>query len=203
MRKDLNNGDNIREFLSYTNNDIDQLVNYVNIIQFMTSGFIVFEFFVRKVPSIIKITKENAKEMQMRSASMFRRKIFYITQFIEKTFFNIEVVYYTGYIFFSIMGMISSDFFFCFLLLEVVMRYKTLKNVLMSIRNPIKELFLTLIFWLLLTYYLAIICYTFFVQNLKKYSDCSDISKCLFILFYQNNKVNLFLYRLMLGLEVT
>ncbi len=192
IRKDLNNGEIIREFLHYTNNDIEQLVFYINIIQLMTSGFIVFEFFFRKVPSIVKIINENAKDLQMRSNSTLRRKWYYVSQFIEKTFLNIEVVYYTGYQIFSIMGMISSDFFFCFLLFEVVMRYKTLKNVLMSIRNPINELFLTLIFWLLLTYYLAIICYTFFMEYLYKYSDCSNISKCLFILFYQNNKVSVF-----------
>ena len=72
------------------------------------------------------------------------------------------------------------------------MRYKTLKNVLMSIRNPFKELMLTLFFWFIMTYILTILGYSTLFEYFPSpsNSNCENLAKCWSYIFYQNNKVS-------------
>lgn len=157
--------------------------------QISLASLIVSEFLFRKVPCIIKIISEEQKELRKYS------KFFFIKEFTKNIIFNVEVLYYTGYITFSVLGKVSNDFYFSFLLLEIVMRFQTLKNVLMSISNPIRELLLTLTLWCIIIYYYTILSYTFFYNRIQQFpgenclDECNNLLKCFTYLFYQNIKV--------------
>jgi len=167
------------------------LVDDLAFVQIAMATVIVIEFLFRKVPSIINIILEEQKEIRREL-----RKFFFVKNFISRTLFNIEVIYYLGYITTSILGKVSSDFYFAFLLVELILRFKTLKNVLMSVRNPIKELFLMLILWIISMYFFTLIIYAYFLKNIKPTSVhigcsnyCDYLFQCLANMFYFNNKV--------------
>lgn len=115
------------------------------------------------------------------------RKLFILKGVVIKIFLSFEIIYYCLYLGFAFLGIDGSDFFFAFLLFEIVMRVKTLNNVLNAIRNPIKELMLTLILWIILVYYFSLVAYFFFYDSFKE-NDCNNLLKCLSIIFYQNIK---------------
>jgi hypothetical protein len=107
-----------------------------------------------------------------------------------KIIFNFEIVYFCGYVVFAFLGTFYSDFYFCFLLLEVVQRFKTLRNVLMAIKNSYKELILTFILWIIVVYYFSIFGYSFFRDSFPFENDCNTMYRCFATLFYQNNKMD-------------
>jgi len=80
------------------------------------------------------------------------------------------------------------DFFFAFLLLEVIIRIKTLRNVLMAIRNPFKELVLTMLLWIILVYFASIFLYSFFQSYLRFPNACQSLAICVATVFYEANK---------------
>jgi hypothetical protein len=182
--------------------EFQQIINILAILQTCLAGIIVLEFFLRKTPTIIKEIQE---EMASLNFSMTRRKFYYIKEFMLRTFFNFEVIYYICYITAAVLGFISVDFYFAFLLLEVITRFKTLKNVIMAIRNPIKELFLTFLLWIMLIYFFAVIAYANFRNDFKSETDCPDLVRCLATIFYESNKydngISLYLKPIPVGSE--
>ena len=115
-------------------------------------------------------------------------KILFIIKFFKMIVFNFEVLYYLLYMTCSILGLYISEFFFAFLLTELVLRIKTLKNILMAIKKPFKELILTFLLWLILIYIFTLIAYTFFVDQFNIISECQSVFKCFATIFYQTNK---------------
>ena len=176
---------------NFSEKEISHYVYILNIIQLVLSGLIVLEFMIRKIPSILQIINEKSKETEIINLSAFKRKQFFLKEFIQRSFLNLEVMYYSGYFIFSYMG-ITNDLYFSLLLTEIIMRYKTLKNVLMSIRNPFKELMLTLFFWFIMTYILTILGYSTLFEYFPSpsNSNCENLAKCWSYIFYQNNKVS-------------
>jgi hypothetical protein len=162
-------------------------INILADIQLSLAAIIAFEFFCRKLPPILGQIKE---ELDNRTSQRNRRRLL-IKEFFIRTVFNFEIIYYIGYIVFAALGRFMDQFFFAFLLLEVFTRVKTLKNVIMSVRKPIKELLLTFLLWVILVYYFSILLYSFFRADIPtKYSnDCETLFRCVINVFYQNNKV--------------
>ena len=79
--------------------------------------------------------------------------------FIE-FFKEIEVMYYVMYGIFAILGTIVHPFFFIFHLSEILFRYPTLKNVILSVYKPRAQLGLAFYLLLVLIYFVSIIGYT-------------------------------------------
>jgi hypothetical protein len=174
-----------KNYFNMAEKEFPTLIDRLSIVQCIMAGIIVFEFLCRKTPAIFMQIREELDEQNFSST---RRKYIFVKEFFLRTFFNFEIVYYLCYITFAILGYIANDFFFAFLLLEVITRFKTLRNVVMAIRNPIKELFLTLILWVILIYYFAIVAYAFFREDFPDLSDCESLAKCTATIFYQNNR---------------
>jgi hypothetical protein len=144
---------------------------------------------MRKSPSFYKLNKEQAEELNYSG----NYKTFYI---LFKTLIEImtsfSVIYYTGVVVFGFLGNYVSNFFFSYLLLEIVTRFKTLQNVLVAIKNPYKELILIFILWIILIYYFSIIAYVWFGENEfpVKEKDCNSLLKCVATIFHQNNRMD-------------
>ena len=167
--------------------DFDNLVDFLSYIQIGLACLIFVEFMCRKIPALYGITEE---EVNQKNLSNFKRRLLFLQKLLMKIIFNFEIVYYCGYVIFAFLGTFYSDFYFCFLLLEVVQRLKTLRNVLMAIKNPYKELILTFILWIIVVYYFSIFGYSFFTQYFPEENDCNTMYRCFATLFYQNNKMD-------------
>lgn len=176
-----------KSFFNMTPEDFTHVINILSYIQICLAVLIFVEFMCRKTPAIFSVAEE---EVNSHNPTNSMRKILFIKEFCLRFFFNFEVFYYCAYVVFAFLGMYFSDFYFAFLLLEVVQRFKTLRNVLMAIKNPYKELFLTFILWIILIYYFAIFGYTFFRSDFPNENDCSSLVRCVATIFYENNKMD-------------
>lgn len=168
--------------------DTDNKFSYSKIIslfQVVMASIILIEFFIRKTPSIMNYINEEFNNLDYNCVN---KKFYYIKNFIVKGFINIEVIYYCLYLLCSIIGYIYSSIFFAFLLIEVIIRIKTLKNILMSIKMPAKELILTFILWLVVIYFFTIFAYAFFIDEFREPNDCSSVLRCFLTFVYQTNK---------------
>jgi hypothetical protein len=174
-----------RIYFNMSQADFDSMINILGLIQVALASLIVIEFFFRKIPPLFKQIKEELEPVGQSG----KRKFLFIKEFLAGTVFNSQVLYYVGYLVFAILGYTMNQFFFAFLLLEVFSRFKTLRNVIMSISGPIKELSLTFILWIILIYYFSLLAYNFFRDSFTNPLVCETLFRCLVTIFYENNKV--------------
>ena len=169
--------------------DYDKIIRILSLFQCVIGCLIYGEYMVRKSPAIYKSNREQTEELNYTG----KRKTFYIWQ---KTIFEIvtsfSILYYTGVVVFGFLGNYKSNFFFSYLLLEIVTRFKTLQNVLVAIKNPYKELILIFILWIILIYYFSIIGYVWFRDSEfpRPDKDCNSLLKCVATIFHQNNRMD-------------
>ena len=169
--------------------DYDKLIRNLSLFQCIIGCLIYGEYMVRKLPSFYNLNKELAKELNYTG----NKKTFYI---LYKTIYEVmtsfSVIYYTGVVVFGFLGNYKSNFFFSYLLLEIVTRFKTLQNVLLAIQKPYKELLLIFILWIILIYYFSIIGYVWFRANEfpRPDKDCNSLLKCVATIFHQNNRMD-------------
>ena len=167
----------------------DKMINSLSLFQCIIGCLIYAEYMFRKSPSIYKLNKEQAEELNYTG----KRKTLYI---LQKTVIEIStsfsVLYYTGVVIFGFLGIYKSNFFFSYLLLEIVTRFKTLQNVLLAIKNPYKELLLIFILWIILIYYFSIIGYIWYRDSEFPVpdKDCNSLLKCVATIFHQNNRMD-------------
>ena len=170
-------------------NEYDALTNSLSLTQCVIGCLIYLEYMMRKSPSIYKLNKEQAEELNY----VGKKKTLYI---LYKTILEIStsfsIIYYTGVVVFGFLGIYKSNFFFSFLLLEIITRFKTLQNVLVAIKNPYKELILIFILWIILIYYFSIIGYLWLRENHfpRPDKDCNSLLKCVATIFHQNNRMD-------------
>ena len=170
-------------------NDYDTLIKSLSLTQCVIGCLIYLEYMMRKSPSIYKLNREQAEELNLIGNS----KSFFI---LSRTFIEIttsfSIIYYTGVVVFGFLGIYKSNFFFSFLLLEIITRFKTLQNVLVAIKNPYKELILIFILWIILIYYFSIIGYLWLRENHfpRPDKDCNSLLKCVATIFHQNNRMD-------------
>ena len=172
-----------------TESEYDRLIRILSLSQCVIGCLIYAEYMVRKSPSFYKLNKEQAEELKYTGY----HKTFYI---IYRTVFEImtslSLLYYTGVVVFGFLGNYVSNFFFSYLLLEIVYRFKTLQNVLVAIKKPYKELILIFILWIILIYYFSIIGYVWFrdTEFPRTDKDCNSLLKCVATIFHQNNRMD-------------
>ena len=167
--------------------DFSKMLEKLFVIQCTLSCLIFVEFISKKILAIYSLTEE---EVNALNVSNIYRKFLFIKNFLKRLIFNFEVIYYFAYVVFAFLGTFESDFFFAFLLLEIVQRFKTLRNVLSAIKNPYKELVLTFILWIILIYYFAIFAYAFFRDDFPYEQDCNSLIRCVAVIFYENNRMD-------------
>ena len=174
---------------SLTESQYDTLIKSLSLTQCVIGCLIYLEYMMRKLPSIYKLNREQADELNY----IGKKKIFYI---LYKTMIEMctsfSILYYTGVVVFGFLGIYKSNFFFSFLLLEIIIRFKTLQNVLVAIKNPYKELILIFILWIILIYYFSIIGYLWLRENHfpRPDKDCNSLLKCVATIFHQNNRMD-------------
>jgi hypothetical protein len=174
---------------SLTESQYDTLIKSLSLTQCVIGCLIYLEYMMRKLPSIYKLNREQADELNY----IGKKKIFYILyKKIIEMCTSFSILYYTGVVVFGFLGIYKSNFFFSFLLLEIIIRFKTLQNVLVAIKNPYKELILIFILWIILIYYFSIIGYLWLRENHfpRPDKDCNSLLKCVATIFHQNNRMD-------------
>ena len=73
-----------------------------------------------------------------------------------------EILYYLAYALFAFLGVYGHKFFFCFHLSEIMIRYDILKNVIRAVALPFWDLYFTLMFLCLITYWFSNIGYLYY-----------------------------------------
>ena len=92
-----------------------------------------------------------------------------------------EILFYTLYTIFSILGTFLSPFFFAFHFSEFLMRFPVLQSVVLSVWRPKYALFLTLVFFMIFQYVFTILYYYYFWTEFG--GHCDTMLKCMVSVF--------------------
>lgn len=116
-----------------------EIFSICGIIMSCCSIFVVIFFLCKNAPLIVQKawnekTPFDGKEMNfLLSLVVVTVKLLTVLVFILK---EIEVIYYLAYGALAILGTVYHPFFFSFHLTEILIRYPTLKNVIMAVYMP-------------------------------------------------------------------
>lgn len=165
-------------------NSTKRIFDSLGVFMFVCTMFVVTFFFFKKAPLIFfESWKDNCdkKTITMRSLNF----LYKITKCLAYLFCNFELIYYLVYATLALVGSFYNEFFFAFHLTEIFIRYP---YVIKAIWEPKKELFLTLILFLLFEYFFTVIGYVSFYEYYK--FRCENIYMCFLETFDQTFKDN-------------
>ncbi len=95
-------------------------------------------------------------------------------------FSDFYLLYYIGYLVFSFCGYFVHPFFYCYHMVDIIIRNPYLKNVLMALYRPRYELLNTLILFLCMEYIFTIISYVNLFEDFGS-NECSSMSQCFLV----------------------
>lgn len=91
--------------------------------------------------------------------------------------------YWIIYIIFAFLGLLKDTIFFAVLLIEFIARFKTMKTIMNSVWDKIKEILLTLALWIILIYWATLIAYVYLYEYFpNKDIDCLSLINVRLIL---------------------
>ena len=197
-----------RFFLQEQLGDTLIAIRLIGIFNIVFSGLVVLFFLMKRAPLILEEKNVWAGFFEMK-INKFKKliiailKCFYCLYLFASDF---DFMYYSAYISFSIAGLAVHPFLFCFHLIDFL-RIDLLKNVVLSIWIPRKQLILTFMILILEEYYFSIISYVFFYsQETATFKVdttsqlpipvfyCESFWKCWVEVFDQTFKVNNFFF---------
>lgn len=106
-----------------------------------------------------------------------------------RTLICFESFYFMASITCAVLGVISHEFFFAFLLIEVLIRIDLLKNVFFAIYVPRLQIIVTLILIIMMEYYFAMIGVKVFNDDYPEPVDTHDLLNTTLRNFDQTFKV--------------
>ncbi|EGR32738.1 MIR domain protein [Ichthyophthirius multifiliis] len=179
--------------LFQTNKLLALFANYVKLwkdLSFLfglTLNIIIFFSFATSESSTLyqRIMEDYQLFQQTQYTREFTRKVFNILGILMLV---CKVLYYLTYSTLAIIATFVHPFFFTFHLSEVLLRYPTLKNVIMSIYLPRRQLLLTFLLLVIAEYIFTIFAYTFYNQDYM--GNCSSMLYCFLFTFDQTFKAN-------------
>ena len=171
----------------------------IGISNIVFSGLVVLFFLLKRAPLILeeKEVWDGFFEMKI---NRFKKLLVVMMRCFYSLFLfasDFDFVYYSAYISFSILGLVVHPFLFCFHLIDFL-RIDLLKNVILSIWLPRKQLILTFLILILEEYYFSLIAYIFFYDQVTAQLDsttnvttyyCESFWKCWMQIFDQTFKV--------------
>jgi hypothetical protein len=92
------------------------------------------------------------------------------------------LMYYMGYLIFSFAGYLVHPFFYCYHMIDLIIRNQYLKNVLKAVYRPRYELLHTMILYLCLQYIFTIIAYMSIYTDFAGH-ECTSLSQCFLVVF--------------------
>ena len=169
----------------------------LGIIMVISAVFVVLFFLIKRVPLVImeankgiELEKPKANDIYhtKEKKSQFVKVFTRIMRIVYLSLRSGDIVYYLAYAIFAVLGSAIHPFFFAFHLTEILRRYPTLKNVIKSIYEPRRQLGLTFLFLVILTYIFSLIAFEFFSADY--HGDCSSTWSCFLTTFDFTFKVS-------------
>ena len=170
----------------------ETLIMSLGFVQTVSCLMIVMFFFMKVGPLLARrgwLAKEPSSEFWRAEPRwtkiLWKRALQAISAFLT-LLSNFEVIYYSAYMAFSVMGTFGNHLFFSLLLLDIINRYPSLQNVIKSIVKPKKQLLLTFLLTLIFVYLFGIIGYLFLEDFFG--NDCDSLFKCTITIWDQGFK---------------
>lgn len=130
----------------------------------------------------------------MNKAAKFYKRLKTVLWINKNIFTTKSIVYYSLYLIFTILGCFYHLLFFCFLLIEIVNKYSTLKNFLRAITLPWRQLFLTFVLYLIIEYIFTIWAYnSFYIYYDEEGKMCQNMWMCFLTTYDMTFKVRFFM----------
>ena len=102
--------------------------------------------------------------------------------------FNFESLFYMLALGFNLLGIFLHNFFYGFMLVEVIVRVEVMKNVLLAIYVPWRQIIITLLIFLVIIYYFSLFALTYFPSHFKIISDTKNFLNTFMRVFDQGFK---------------
>ena len=145
----------------------------------LCSCFVCLFFMLKKLPLLLKEIWVDSPGTALQKQGIVRRIAKFISRLVITIFRfvqNAEVMYYLGYSLFAIFGLTIHKFFFAYHLLEVLVRFPTLKNVLRSLWEPKEAILLTIILMLIVQYVFSLFAFQYLFKDFDGY--CNSTLMC-------------------------
>ena len=145
---------------------------------------------VENVESELSLEKEN--KYSIKEIKIIAKYYYVVWSYM---FFNSYLIYLSLNILFVILGIVSNEFFFSFLLLDIIDRSPVLTNVTRSITVNSKQLLMTFVLGIVLIYIYSMIgYYTTVLRGTFVYENSPNLPVC-------NNPIQCFAFVLNIGLR--
>ncbi len=147
------------------NEDIIPVIYGISVLQIVIAGIVLLMYFFVRIPVVFKTYQSQGYS--------FNNSVTY-------TLLDGMFLYYTGYFVFTVLGIVVSNYVFTpVLLLDIVVKNSTTRDVLYSIYIPRKQLSLTLLFCAFTTYTYSFYIFLFFPGDLTYPQDCKTLWNCM------------------------
>ncbi|CAD8168125.1 unnamed protein product [Paramecium pentaurelia] len=173
-------GDRVQDYIFFSqyqdfNPVITKTIIYIiGIVMTGLSLFVVSFYLLKNAPLILKrawlqkgLFDDQDPNPLFILIDMFYKFIQTILSFLQE----VEVMYYIAYGLFAILGTFYHPLFFIFHLTEILFRYPTLKNIILSVYRPRTQLILTFFLLFLLVYVFTIFAYWRLSNEFAGYCD--------------------------------
>ena len=138
--------------------NVQAVVNVLNVIQAIAAGFTLLLFMFTVIPVKYQSLQEDPYLYDKTTAVLMSCA-------------DTMAIYYCVYLCICIFGVVFSDYWMPFLLLDIIVKNQVCANVLKSVINPISQLGTTLLLGLFVTYIYAYIYFTYFLDELSTTND--------------------------------
>ena len=107
---------------------------------------------------------------------------------IFHSLFNFESLFYILALGFNLIGIFIHNFFYGFMLVEVIVRVEVMKNVLLAIYIPWRQIIITLLIFLVIIYYFSLFALSYFPSHFKIIGDTKNFLNTFMRVFDQGFK---------------
>ena len=145
----------------------------------LCSSFVFLFFVLKKLPLLLKEIWVDPPEAALQKKGVIKQIIKFISRALLTIFKfaqDFEIMYYIGYIIFAIIGLAYHNFFFSYHLLEVMIRFPELRNVLRAVWEPRKAILLLILLVLITEYVFSFVAFQFFWKDFDGY--CNTMLMC-------------------------
>ena len=111
-------------------------------------------------------------------------------KFVVSVLSDFVFLYYLGYVVFTFLALFYNSLFATYQLLDVVVRSPSLLDILRSVWNPRKQLFLMLVFYLAWEYVFSLFIFQLMLQDIPESFVCESLIKWFFVIIDQTFKQN-------------
>lgn len=151
--------------------------------QIVFSSLVAILFLIKQLTLLDKLSNheidKHKKQMEDNKWPDFKKNLFKMFMKIQFIGFDPDLLYYLGYIACSVIGLFN-PVFTSLLLLDIFRRYPLLKQILNSLYRPRKQILLTMVLFIMMTYFFSLIFYFNFYQDITPL--CDSLWKCFSII---------------------